>query len=160
MVLFDWDDTLFPTHFCGSVLEACRRGGPDFEQPISADNCSFFPHLVQYEEVLQRLLRTASSLAHVGIVTLGTREWVAKSVRCYLPKFGGGAQEGGFFRFLEDHGITIKYAREHVSEREIAKAARLRRGNCDEGYNLWMVAKKNAMLEFFKVGRFESRRRF
>lgn len=100
VVIFDWDDTLFPTWFITEVLDPCR-GNRKWERLAEED--SFYVWMMDFEETMKDLLVAASQVAHVGIVTLSARGWVENSARKYLPILGDN-----FMQFLDDNGIAVK----------------------------------------------------
>ncbi|CAK0815699.1 unnamed protein product, partial [Prorocentrum cordatum] len=92
VIIFDWDDTLFPTWFLG-------RGSQDPLLSTSANREAFLRH----GETVLAALRGAREVARVAIVTLASKEWVHSKCELILPG-------GGFPRELRSLGIHIYYA--------------------------------------------------
>jgi hypothetical protein len=96
VIIFDWDDTLFPTWFLGC-------GSQDPLLSTSSNQEAFLRH----GETVLAALRGAREVARVAIVTLASKEWVHSKCELILPG-------GGFTRELRSLGISIYYAdREH-----------------------------------------------
>jgi hypothetical protein len=134
-IIFDWDDTLFPTWYVKNVvqishLENDPTMGPLFRQAMSL-------HAAYVKELLQ----TARKFARVAIITLGTKAWVRSMAQKYWLDFD-------FEQLLSELDIPIFYARDHLAAHEKASDA--------EGVNLWVVAKRNAMLKALRQFRKKS----
>lgn len=94
VIIFDWDDTLFPT----SWLRACTRGR-------SATAKLPLVQLKEHARLIEDTLRSARAVAKVAIVTLAKRGWVSNVSREYLP----GLDVESLFAEL---AIEVHYARE------------------------------------------------
>lgn len=83
VVIFDWDDTLLPTSYLKHVVVP---GLPVTEQdgPVEPQS-PFYADLYAHAQIVEEILRAASKVAHVAIVTLATRWWVDISAARYLP---------------------------------------------------------------------------
>mmetsp|Transcript_43896 Transcript_43896/g.129992 ORF Transcript_43896/g.129992 Transcript_43896/m.129992 type:complete len:410 (-) Transcript_43896:79-1308(-) len=130
LIIFDWDDTLFPTTFLTDVV---LPGSP------AASKNSFLPKdspfakgLDEHGRLVKDVLIKACSMASVCIVTLSARPWVENSAKWFMPN-------SGFNELLRKLEIPVFYAREHVSKREKLQA------HAEEGVDLFTVAKVNAM---------------
>lgn len=134
VIIFDWDDTLFPTWFMAEVVMPCH---PEVEGSKLPSDSPFAPSLVQHARTVQRLLYKARSIGRVGIVTLAARPWVLSSAAAYLLEFD-------FKQLLRELKIPVVYARECVKSRDIDSA------KVEEGVNVWTIAKQNAMLKILK----------
>jgi len=77
LILLDWDDTLCPTTFIRQTADLLQ------EPPGTQE------HLEAQAQAALRLLRKASSLGSVALVTLAERAWVEASCREYLPAIAG-----------------------------------------------------------------------
>jgi len=153
LIIFDWDDTLFPTSFVWqddrlhwSVPAPCldpkgeasamphfpdRPGGPTMRDMLE-----------QHEKTTAALLKLAASVGQVVIVTLANEGWVETSIRNFLPGLDG---------LLEQLGIEVVYARNSIP-------ARFLRGfQEDEGHDLHKALKARAMERV--VRRFYSKSR-
>lgn len=91
VVIFDWDDTLFPTSWLTSGLS------------IDAEA------LREHGRLVERTLREARSHARVGIVSLSARPWVSLSAEQNLPDLN-------FTALLQELHINIYYAGEFGPE--------------------------------------------
>merc|ERR1719329_882989 len=86
LILFDWDDTLFPTEHIRQEIgfEGWAVEGAVQPPPISEDS----PHyaaLAAHAELLERVLAGARQVGRVAIITLSVRPWVMTSAACFLP---------------------------------------------------------------------------
>ncbi|KAF4669055.1 hypothetical protein FOL46_001644 [Perkinsus olseni] len=130
VVIFDWDDTIFPTSWvkwCHPHLQwskPCPKD-PKYRKPLR--ECA---------KSAARLLREAKACANVGIVTLATQPWCTISVRNFMPELEDT---------IEELQIPIMYARMTVDKQVAAdiKAS---------GYCLNTIKKQRAMN--FMLSRF------
>jgi len=132
IVILDWDDTLLPTWYITDVICPCLSKRAT-EVELDEDS-PFWAPLSKHAEVVQEVLTKASEVANVAIVTLAQRPWVETSAKLYLP----GLDVHDLFGSL---GIKVYYAREHVSPGHV------RLGKSEEGCDLFVVAKRNAMMK-------------
>jgi hypothetical protein len=111
-VIFDWDDTLFPTTYLLDTLKAHWKlplsdqpgwGKNDIDQAANEmDKCE-----MQALEVLRR----ACERGHVVILTLARPGWVQQTCTLYYNKIG---------TFIRRHNIPIIYARQALTADEQA----------------------------------------
>lgn len=99
-MIFDWDDTLFPTT---TIMAAKRQHGKEGVLRLHGAN------LERHAQVLEELLRTAASQAKVAIVTLAGRGWVESSAAKYLPGLN-------FSRLILELNIEVYYASDCQAE--------------------------------------------
>lgn len=84
LIIFDWDDTLFCTHWIrnlddGLRFENCNRNGRlDLLEP------RIVKELEQYYKSLSELLQLATTLAQVVIVTNAESDWIKHCVTQYI----------------------------------------------------------------------------
>jgi len=131
-IIFDWDDTLFPTWYITDVVWPCLTQ-EEREADIPIDS-PFWTPLATHAKIVCATLRAARKAGNVAIVTLATREWLHSSVQRYLPGLK-------FNELVDELGIRIYYARSHVGRNHI---------NPEEGVDMWVVAKRNAMIKCLK----------
>lgn len=145
VIIFDWDDTLFPTWFITEVVLPCmpperedghKKSRSKNDQPIPWDS-PFAEALRQHAITLRDLLITACSIGRVGIVTLSQRPWVTSSARRYLLGVD-------FDALLKELRIPIIYARESIKRQVVCIA------EVEEGVNVFAVAKQRAMQKALK----------
>ncbi|CAE8615825.1 unnamed protein product [Polarella glacialis] len=87
-IIFDWDDTLCPTHWIRAVMEPSL-----YHRDLDA-----------HARKVEAVLRAAKEVADVDIVTLGNRQWLEQSM-FYL---GAGGLD--LAAVLSELGIVIYYA--------------------------------------------------
>eukprot|EP00931_Biecheleriopsis_adriatica_P075988 TRINITY_DN49751_c0_g1_i1.p1 TRINITY_DN49751_c0_g1~~TRINITY_DN49751_c0_g1_i1.p1 ORF type:complete len:478 (-),score=90.96 TRINITY_DN49751_c0_g1_i1:84-1475(-) len=132
LLIFDWDDTLFPTWYIMEVVKPCV---PE-EEPFTTDNV-FYEPLKAHGEILRHTLSLAREIGNVGIVTLARRPWVVTSADRYLPDLD-------VENLLMELGIEVFYARECVIKHDVFKA------QLEEGVDMYEIAKRNAMRRCLK----------
>jgi len=142
VIIFDWDDTLFPTWFVSEVVLPCmpeeHRGerGQQSLEPLPSDS-AFTETLTQHAVYVRQLLYTAREIGRVGIVTLSQRPWVLSCALRYLPGID-------FEQILRELQIPVIYARECVKRSMLATA------DVEEGVNILTLAKQAAMKKALK----------
>jgi len=92
LIVFDWDDTLFPTTFLSRM---------SLPLPVEVVRA-----LQAHGKLVEQVLRVASSMAQVSIVTLSQRPWVMQSA---LQFFSGV----DFTALFQQLNITVLHAMEH-----------------------------------------------
>jgi len=129
-IIFDWDDTLFPTWYVDSVVKPCSLEENSSMAPL------FLESMASHAALVKKLLQTARKFARVAIVTLAARPWVQTMATKYWLDFS-------FEELLSELEVPVFYAREYLAKAEIASF----KGRQDEGVNLYVVAKRKAMLK-------------
>jgi len=76
VIIFDWDDTLFPSWFVKNVI--LQQAKDSFADPMS-----------EHTLAVMDVLRAARQVARVGIVTLAGKSWIQTTLREYLSTNGG-----------------------------------------------------------------------
>lgn len=127
-IIFDWDDTLFPTwHVVQTV-----------EHTLPADR-AFHAALGKISDTVRELLTLAKSCGQVAIVTLSRRPWVANSANEFMPKLGIEA-------LLKELRIPVIYSRECVKPYMMRSPD----GDFEEGVCPLTMAKEQAMKKVLK----------
>jgi hypothetical protein len=124
-IIFDWDDTLFPTWYVMNVVKPCSTK----DDPVPQ---MFQETLASFALVVRDLLQRARRAASVAIVTLAQRPWVEYSAHTYLPGLN-------ITELLSELKIKVHYARECVRKEQIRTE--------EGGVNMLVVAKRNAMVK-------------
>lgn len=134
VIIFDWDDTLFPTWFIQDVGLPCMSA--DSEVAIAADS-PYREALATHASTLRAALLAARAVAQVAIVTLALRPWVLTSSERFMPGLNFG-------EFLQRLGIPVYYAREHVKRPDACLA------QVEEGVDVFTVAKRATMMKVLR----------
>lgn len=129
LIIFDWDDTLFPTWFLLEVLLACIPQGCQASQFI--ETSEWFEVLSAHAQAIRQVLSCAKAMGQVAIVTLSKRPWVDSSGR-YLP----GLDITALLKELE---IPVVYARECLKRHRLSMAQE------EEGVDVCVAMKCSAM---------------
>jgi hypothetical protein len=88
LLILDWDDTLYPTTFTGSLLIQGKQEDPD--------------EIQAHADAVRALLSAAADAAHVAIVTMAVSEWVQSCMEKHMP---------GLSACLTELGVDIVTAR-------------------------------------------------
>mmetsp|Transcript_96783 Transcript_96783/g.172157 ORF Transcript_96783/g.172157 Transcript_96783/m.172157 type:complete len:476 (+) Transcript_96783:101-1528(+) len=97
LIIFDWDDTLFPT----SALQ-------DVPDPAN--------QLPQFCKTLKMVLQCAACVGQIVIVTLATEAWFSQTMSSCIPEWKD---------FLAELGIKVLFARQYLQEERRRPEARL-----------------------------------
>jgi len=79
-IIFDWDDTLFPTTWLRS-----QSGKLRWQDPLPATS-PYLPIFQDCSSRVNKLLTIACELGSVSIVTLGAPSWLRHSLRNFMPE--------------------------------------------------------------------------
>lgn len=104
-IIFDWDDTLFPTSYLRDEVRI-RFSVPLHEQFPQELATQIAKQLAECECRAANLLTKAHQCGHVAIVTLANDNWVAWCCRQWFPRVG---------ELLTQLNIAVVYANEFVS---------------------------------------------
>jgi hypothetical protein len=133
-IIFDWDDTLFPTWYLTEVVLPCRPDESLTEGGKLPEDSPFAKALARHAEVVESVLREAAKHGQVAIVTLGMKTWVDVSSSRWLPTLN-------FEALQKELDISVVYARDCLKRHT-------RSG--DEDVNICAVAKALAMKKVVK----------
>jgi len=125
VIIFDWDDTLFPTSYMRRHTGSCRT--------IEAMHF----HI----GVVEELLRLAGRLGQVLIVTMASETWVSQCAEKHMP----GCQD-----LFEEVGAQVVTARSGVSKKQQRQACSNDR---DPSQYLKTRAMQRAIRDFYSRGR-------
>mmetsp|Transcript_82033 Transcript_82033/g.171699 ORF Transcript_82033/g.171699 Transcript_82033/m.171699 type:complete len:413 (+) Transcript_82033:120-1358(+) len=138
VIIFDWDDTLFPTWFVSEVVMPCLPPEHKWDnEAVLPSDSPFAEALAKHAQTVYALLKIAREIGRVGIVTLAQRPWVLTSAKRFLPGLK-------FEDVLKELDIPIIYARESLRKPMISQA------KVEEGVNIFTIAKQAAMLKALK----------
>mmetsp|Transcript_30828 Transcript_30828/g.69345 ORF Transcript_30828/g.69345 Transcript_30828/m.69345 type:complete len:440 (-) Transcript_30828:44-1363(-) len=139
VVIFDWDDTLLPTWFIMNVVIPCTGKGEEEGTSVLTSDSPFHEALKDHARLIRNVLRGASNIARVAIVTLAARPWVTASAKQYLPGLD-------LESLLDQLGIRVYYARECVN----SFFKRCAKDEASNGVNPWVLAKVCAMKKVLR----------
>eukprot|EP00927_Polykrikos_kofoidii_P048571 TRINITY_DN42831_c0_g1_i1.p1 TRINITY_DN42831_c0_g1~~TRINITY_DN42831_c0_g1_i1.p1 ORF type:complete len:432 (-),score=78.89 TRINITY_DN42831_c0_g1_i1:173-1468(-) len=102
VIVFDWDDTLFPTT---CLLDAMKL---DVEVPLDLQVCMTVEMLEEASKSIREcedqainILTLARELGHVVVVTLASEGWVSMVCKNFFPRLG---------EVLKEHDVPVIYA--------------------------------------------------
>jgi hypothetical protein len=96
LIVFDWDDTLCPSHWIRANRPALQFFSPAPKDP------KFQKPLGEVQDIVCNILHTAAELGKIVIVTNAQVNWVQTSCQNFLPKVGP---------VIQQHNCGIVYAR-------------------------------------------------
>eukprot|EP00930_Biecheleria_cincta_P102065 TRINITY_DN93739_c0_g1_i1.p1 TRINITY_DN93739_c0_g1~~TRINITY_DN93739_c0_g1_i1.p1 ORF type:complete len:443 (-),score=76.37 TRINITY_DN93739_c0_g1_i1:364-1692(-) len=103
IIIFDWDDTLFPTEYiCKEKLDL-RKALSAHRLPKS-EKRDIGNSLAKCAHNAAKLLKTAALCGEVVVVTLAKSPWVTDACKNFYPGIG---------KLLDTLGIRIVYAQQH-----------------------------------------------
>lgn len=132
-IIFDWDDTLFPTWYVTEVVNPCLEDVHCDQLPADSP---FAQCLSSQAQAVSDILRCACVCGRVAIVTLAQHPWALNSAAKYLP----GLDLPGL---LEELDIPVIYARQYLKRYVIQEGTQ-------EGECLWTLAKQAAMTKVLR----------
>jgi len=121
MIVFDWDDTLFPTTQIIDVLKL------DWRTPLGQQRVKkeIVKKLANCEQGAIEVIERATQIGHVVVVTLAARGWVEQACRLFYPKVG---------QLLQKLGIKIVNAQEKEQRDAVGDPSQY--GSDEEYYGL------------------------
>lgn len=142
VIIFDWDDTLFPStailddpRMNWRELCDCYGGDPGMAlDPEGAPDGSLREALEQHAKTVAAVLRLSASLGRVAIVTLAAAGWVELSVKNYMPSLVG---------LLPEILPPVSYARHALKTRELEQAD-------NDGLDTCLVMKTRAFAKVLR----------
>jgi len=138
VIVFDWDDTLFPTTYINDDLQLEWQLPLDKQRSLSpADAMDVQRKLSECEEGAESLIQEAVELAHVVVVTLASKGWVELACRHFYPTVGA---------LLREKKIPVVYAQERsgVTQTQYDK---LQFQSNEEVERFWGLVKGRAISE-------------
>eukprot|EP00440_Ansanella_granifera_P057921 gb/GFBE01062788.1/.p1 GENE.gb/GFBE01062788.1/~~gb/GFBE01062788.1/.p1 ORF type:complete len:567 (+),score=150.73 gb/GFBE01062788.1/:1-1701(+) len=133
LLIFDWDDTLFPTTYVRDDMELSWRK-PMKDQNVSPrEKADITKKLDQCAANVVELLKCASKVGKVVLVTLARSPWVAESCKNFFPRVG---------RLIKELKVPIVYAQEGIKEVEYNKA---KMSSDEEVERFWSSVKGKAI---------------
>jgi len=138
VIVFDWDDTLFPTSYVNDDLQL-EWSLPLHKQPVldAKGAREAQKRLQRCERNAMRLLNKAHDLANVVVVTLASAGWVDTATRFLYPDMG---------RLLRDLDVPVVYAQERAGVTE-QQHEKLQYQSSDEVERFWGLVKGRAISE-------------
>jgi hypothetical protein len=128
-IIFDWDDTLFPTTYIWADENM------HWDKPADA---AALASLERQMCVVEHILREATKFGRVCILTLAKEPWVSTSIKNFMPGLEG------LFKELE---VEVIYARAAMSETAIRGI--VEDGVRDVGQALKSAAMENLLSSFY-----------
>lgn len=107
IIIFDWDDTLFPTTYVRDDLALPWNKTLEEQHFSGKAECARL--LKDCSATTEKVLRQAHTLGKVVLVTLAKRPWVDESCKNFYPRVG---------KLIEELSLPIVYAQED-SEHDI-----------------------------------------
>eukprot|EP00927_Polykrikos_kofoidii_P046738 TRINITY_DN40876_c0_g1_i1.p1 TRINITY_DN40876_c0_g1~~TRINITY_DN40876_c0_g1_i1.p1 ORF type:complete len:545 (+),score=107.20 TRINITY_DN40876_c0_g1_i1:109-1743(+) len=114
IIIFDWDDTLFPTTYVRDDLDlSCRK--PVERQSLSKDQKKIVSmNLEKVEIQADKILRLANTLGRVVLVTLAKYPWVTECCKQFFSKIGKTVDELQVRMVYAQEGEQIDYDKQKM----------------------------------------------
>jgi hypothetical protein len=103
IIIFDWDDTLFPTTYVRDDLNLQWRKPIEKQDLSKEQKREISGHLEKCERHAAQLLQLAITLGKVVLVTLARAPWVSECCKQFYPKVG---------KIVDDFRVPIVYAQD------------------------------------------------
>ena len=103
-IIFDWDDTLFPTTWLRSLSAELR-----WQDPVNQGS-PYFPVFRDIAQRVAKLLHIASELGSVSIVTLGAPSWLRHSLLNFIPEV---------HQAMADRQVKVAFARDEIDPTQV-----------------------------------------
>lgn len=114
VIIFDWDDTLFPTTHIRDDLELRWQKPLDQQSLPAAQKAAIRDNLDKCAKEVTELLQLASGCGKVILVTLAKSPWVEESCKNFFPTIGG---------LIKELQVPVVYAQEGMTQVDYNKAA-------------------------------------
>jgi len=140
IIIFDWDDTLFPTTWVRHEKGLHWRFPLDKQTNFSQEErTTIRKQLLSLENYVQRVLKLALTLGHVVVVTLARHPWVHLSCDNFFPEIG---------EFLRQHNINVVYAQDLRNDDGKQKDYNKQKFASDmEAEKYWTEKKQTAIMQ-------------
>eukprot|EP00428_Durinskia_dybowskii_P039962 CAMPEP_0170270424 /NCGR_PEP_ID=MMETSP0116_2-20130129/35157_1 /TAXON_ID=400756 /ORGANISM="Durinskia baltica, Strain CSIRO CS-38" /LENGTH=465 /DNA_ID=CAMNT_0010521617 /DNA_START=1 /DNA_END=1395 /DNA_ORIENTATION=- len=117
-IIFDWDDTLFPTTYVRDDMRLDWRTPLRLQPLAQREKVEITRLLAKCAENACASLRTASGLGKVVLVTLARPHWVRDSCTNFFPKVGALIQELQIPVIYAQEGQQIEYDKTKMTSNE------------------------------------------
>lgn len=118
VIIFDWDDTLFPTTYVRDDMELAWQKPMREQQLDSKEKADITKKLEECEKNVIKLIKQASGLGKVILVTLARSPWVTQSCRNFFPKCGALIEEMKVPVVYAQTGIQVDYDKMQMKSNE------------------------------------------
>lgn len=138
VIIFDWDDTLFPTTFIRDDLEL-KWQRPLKEQSLTAKaKAEVAENLNKCALNVSELMRLSCAYGKVILVTLAKQPWVEESCKNFFPTIGS---------LIEELQVPVVYAQDGMNQVDYNKVAM---GSTEDIQKYWSEIKGKAIANEVK----------
>lgn len=109
IIIFDWDDTLFPSTYIREDLRFALRVPLAKQRVTEAQMAEVKVELGKCAAQVVRLLRLADTLGKVVLLTLARSPWVTDSCANFYPGIGELIKELGLKIVYAQQGVQVEY---------------------------------------------------
>jgi len=136
-IVFDWDDTLFPTTYVRDDMKLCWQTPMKNQRLLSREKTDILRNLQRCSDSCCSLLQDACCSGKVVLVTLARSPWVTTSCDNFYPEVG---------EFIKAMGIPVIYAQEcdEVEYDKLAMSSSAAEENC------WAQVKGQAIAKLLQ----------
>jgi len=137
VIVYDWDDTLFPTSFLFDSLRLDLAVPLAQQRRLGARAKEVQRKLAKCENLAAKILQESYVAGQVVVVTLAVKGWVEQACRCFYPKVG---------ELLRQLKIRVVSARqEQTSNGKLNVSKGLVKAKCRSEEEYWGLLKGRAI---------------
>jgi len=137
VIVYDWDDTLFPTSFLFDSLRLDLAVPLAQQRRLGARAKEVSRKLAKCENLAAKILQESYVAGQVVVVTLAVKGWVEQACRCFYPKVG---------ELLRQLKIRVVSARqEQVANGKLNVSKGLVKAKCRSEEEYWGLLKGRAI---------------
>eukprot|EP00930_Biecheleria_cincta_P084844 TRINITY_DN74277_c0_g1_i1.p1 TRINITY_DN74277_c0_g1~~TRINITY_DN74277_c0_g1_i1.p1 ORF type:complete len:592 (-),score=129.41 TRINITY_DN74277_c0_g1_i1:118-1893(-) len=118
LLIFDWDDTLFPTTYVRDDMDLCWRKPMKDQDASPREKADITKKLDVCAVKVVDLLRSANKLGKLVLVTLARSPWVMESSKNFFPTVGELIKELDIPVVYAQEGIHVDYDKQEMSSDE------------------------------------------
>lgn len=118
LLIFDWDDTLFPTTYVRDDMDLCWRKPMKDQDVTPREKADITKKLDVCAMKVVELLRSANKLGKLVLVTLARSPWVFESSKNFFPAVGELIKELNVPVVYAQEGIQVDYDKQEMSSDE------------------------------------------
>lgn len=138
VIIYDWDDTLFPTYYLMHVAQwdakPSQHGKVALRGKEQLDKVR--RRLAKCEEKAVKILKHSNKIGHVVVITLAGTGWVEQACQTFYPQVG---------EILRSLHIKVIHARDTVSESQLATAKKRSQAANNKQEEFWGLVKGYAI---------------
>jgi len=145
VIVYDWDDTLFPTSFLFDCLKLDLAVPLAQQRKLNSIAGDITRKIARCENHALKILQQSHQAGQVVVVTLAVKGWVEQACRCFYPKVG---------EILRSLKIKVVSARQEQAGGKVNVSKGLVKAKCRSEEEYWGLLKGQAISK--EIERFYS----